>query len=54
VLLLVEMDLEKKLNQLHYPTGISFDRQGNLYIVSQSIQRVQKFLVDNNEMIFCE
>jgi len=29
--------LGEKLNQSHYPTGISFDRQGNLYIGSQSI-----------------
>jgi uncharacterized protein YjiK len=33
----------KEPNQLNYPEGISFDREGNLYIVSQSSHRGQKF-----------
>ncbi|CAF4337478.1 unnamed protein product, partial [Adineta steineri] len=30
-------------NQLNYPQEISFDRQGNLYVVDRSNHRIQKF-----------
>jgi sugar lactone lactonase YvrE len=35
-------------NQLSYPTGLSFDRQGNLYVADLSNARVQKFEIDLN------
>jgi ABC-type transport system involved in cytochrome c biogenesis ATPase subunit len=38
----------KQSNQLHLPTGISFDREGNLYVVDRNNHRVQKFVVDSN------
>jgi len=34
-------------NQLNYPQGLSFDRQGNLYVVDQFNNRVQKFNIDS-------
>jgi hypothetical protein len=35
-------------NQLHYPTGLSFDRHGNLYVIDEGNERVQKFDIDPN------
>jgi DNA-binding beta-propeller fold protein YncE len=34
-------------NQLNHPQGLSFDRQGNLYVVDKSNNRVQKFNIDS-------
>ncbi|CAM4907242.1 unnamed protein product [Rotaria socialis] len=33
-------------NQFIYPTGLSFDRHGNLYVVDQSNHRVQRFSIE--------
>ncbi|CAF4329462.1 unnamed protein product, partial [Rotaria magnacalcarata] len=33
-------------NQFNYPTGLSFDRHGNLYVVDQSNHRVQRFSIE--------
>jgi sugar lactone lactonase YvrE len=33
----------QKANQFNYPDGLSFDRQGNLYVVDWGNNRVQKF-----------
>ena len=33
-------------NQLKYPTDLSFDKEGNLYVVDTLNHRVQKFLLD--------
>ena len=35
-------------NQLYQPGDLSFDRQGNLYVVDQCNSRVQRFDVDSN------
>jgi sugar lactone lactonase YvrE len=35
-------------NQFNYPTDISFDRQGNLYVVEWNNGRVQKFDIISN------
>jgi hypothetical protein len=34
------------LNQLNDPTGLSFDRQGNLYVTDERNHRVLKFEID--------
>jgi secreted PhoX family phosphatase len=33
-------------NQFNYPKGLSFDRQGNLYVVDCDNNRIQKFEID--------
>ncbi|CAF3309735.1 unnamed protein product [Rotaria socialis] len=33
-------------NQLQYPWGLSFDRQGNLYVADESNNRVQRFSIE--------
>jgi hypothetical protein len=33
-------------NQISFPVGLSFDRQGHLYVVDCSNHRVEKFEVD--------
>ncbi|CAF2105136.1 unnamed protein product, partial [Rotaria magnacalcarata] len=33
-------------NQFDYPIGLSFDRHGNLYVVDQSNDRVQRFSIE--------
>jgi hypothetical protein len=35
-------------NQLNVPVGLSFDRHGNLYVVDNGNDRVQKFNIDSN------
>jgi hypothetical protein len=35
-------------NQLKRSIGLSFDRQGNLYVVDSGNDRVQKFNIDSN------
>ena len=35
-------------NQLSYPTGLSFDSHGNLFVTDSANNRVQKFLLSNN------
>jgi DNA-binding beta-propeller fold protein YncE len=35
-------------NQLNVPAGLSFDRHGNLYVVDEENDRVQKFNIDSN------
>jgi sugar lactone lactonase YvrE len=35
-------------NQFSHPVGLSFDRQGHLYVVDWTNDRVQKFEVDLN------
>jgi DNA-binding beta-propeller fold protein YncE len=35
-------------NQLKEPIGLSFDRQGNLYVVDNGNHRVQKFNIASN------
>ncbi|CAF4418987.1 unnamed protein product, partial [Rotaria magnacalcarata] len=32
-------------NQFNYPIGLSFDRQGNLYVVDYGNDRVQRFSI---------
>jgi tripartite motif-containing protein 2/3/tripartite motif-containing protein 71 len=39
----------KQANQLNGPIDLSFDRQGNLYIVDCWNHRIQKFEIDVNE-----
>jgi sugar lactone lactonase YvrE len=34
-------------NQLYYPEGLSFDRQGNLYVADCDNHRIQKFEIDS-------
>ncbi len=36
----------KKSNQLNCPSGLSFDRQGNLYVADYTNNRIQKFEID--------
>ncbi|CAF4617387.1 unnamed protein product, partial [Rotaria magnacalcarata] len=33
-------------NQFSYPTGLSFDRYGNLYVVDCGNNRVQQFSIE--------
>ena len=33
-------------NQLNYPIGLSFDREGNLYVVDLGNDRVAKFVLN--------
>jgi hypothetical protein len=33
--------------QLNYPTGLTFDRQNNLYVVDRHNRRIQKFNTSN-------
>lgn len=33
-------------NQLNHPYGLSFDRQGNLYVVDGHNHRIQKFEIN--------
>jgi hypothetical protein len=35
-------------HQFNCLSGLSFDRQGNLYVVDNSNNRVQKFEIDSN------
>ena len=37
--------------QLSDPTDLAFDRQGNLYVVDRSNQRVQMFLIDKSSCL---
>ena len=39
----------EKSNQLNGAVGLSFDRQGNLYVVENGNHRVQKFNIDGGE-----
>ncbi|CAF1263940.1 unnamed protein product [Adineta steineri] len=34
-------------NQLYYPTALSFDSYGNMYVVDQFNNRIQKFLIES-------
>ncbi|CAF4057558.1 unnamed protein product, partial [Adineta steineri] len=36
------------ISQLHYPRTINFDNDGNIFVVDQSNNRVQKFLLSSN------
>ncbi|CAF4627807.1 unnamed protein product, partial [Rotaria socialis] len=36
----------KGANQFNYPIGLSFDRQGNLYVVDWGNARVQRFSIE--------
>jgi len=36
-------------NQLHFPQGLSFDVENNLYVVDQSNNRIQRFEVENKD-----
>ncbi|CAF3770780.1 unnamed protein product [Rotaria socialis] len=36
----------KGANQLSYPYGLSFDRQGNLYVADVNNNRVQRFSIE--------
>ncbi|CAF5079675.1 unnamed protein product, partial [Rotaria sp. Silwood1] len=36
----------RQSNQLFYPHGLSFDRQGNIYVVDHFNHRVQKFDIE--------
>jgi hypothetical protein len=38
----------EQANQLNGPTDLSFDRQGNLYVVDYSNHRVQRFNIDRS------
>ena len=38
----------RQSNQLNWPFGLSFDRHGNLYVVDNGNDRVQKFNIDLN------
>jgi sugar lactone lactonase YvrE len=35
-------------SQFYYPTGLSFDRQGNLYVADMDTHRIQKFEINLN------
>jgi len=35
-------------NQLYYPSDLSFDFEGNLFIVDNGNHRVQKFLINKS------
>ncbi|CAF4734610.1 unnamed protein product, partial [Rotaria sp. Silwood2] len=41
-------DEEKEPNELCYPQDLSFDRQGNLYIVDYANDRIQRFNIDSS------
>ncbi|CAF1613412.1 unnamed protein product, partial [Adineta ricciae] len=42
-------------NQLNYPSSLSFDSFGNLFVVDQQNHRIQKFNLNNNlENVSCE
>ncbi|CAF4532467.1 unnamed protein product [Rotaria socialis] len=38
-------DEEAEVHQFRYPEGLSFDRQGNLYVVDSYNSRVQRFSI---------
>ncbi len=38
----------EKANQLNYPMGLSFDRQGNFYVADHYNHRIQRFNIDRN------
>jgi DNA-binding beta-propeller fold protein YncE len=38
----------EKSNQLNYPYGLLFDRQGNFYVVDYGNHRVQRFNIDQS------
>ncbi len=37
-----------QVNRFNCPTGLSFDRQGNLYVVDHGNNRVQRFNIDSS------
>ncbi|CAF4397016.1 unnamed protein product, partial [Adineta steineri] len=37
-----------QLNQLNWPTGLSFDDEENLYVADAGNHRIQKFIIDLN------
>ena len=36
----------EQANQLNSPTGLSFDRHGNLYVAERGNERVQRFSIE--------
>ena len=38
----------EQANQLCHPRGLSFDSQGNLYVVDSGNDRIQKFQIDRS------